>query len=445
MSTLLIGNSYNDSLVADLASFREADRQVAGNISLRMIWLAEPGDILVLPQPPRPEFVRYALTLRGLDVDSVLIMVPPAGRLGSDVLTGDRLLDGGFLAELRALVTKRNVDHACPYVFDATTAHLIRELGLHRSMPGFGFYEAGGADLVNSKSVFRAMAGGLGLPVTTGIVATSRAKAQEFAADLVAANRCVIVKQDFHAGGYGNEIISPRPDVQPLGAPSLRVLDSQDAVRRHFDSAWSRYSVDGRHKVIVEDYVPDSMPLGAEVRITAEGSRLHHIGEMRMAPVFDGVVIPGAVLSEKNRAEFNDIVLRVCDSIRALGYVGLANIDGILTPDGDLLLTEMNGRLGGTTHLHWIADALVGHDYQTECVLMTRNHWHVSSFDDAVARLRTSGLLFEPDARAGVLIGCEHIQQSGVVEYCIVAKDVDAAEEIETSLLRLPGGSLDTP
>ncbi|RCV48913.1 preATP grasp domain-containing protein [Marinitenerispora sediminis] len=436
MGTLLVGNPYNEHLVGDLDGFTPASRRAVGNSGLRMAWLAGPGDAVVAAQDVDPGFLRYLLGLKGLPADSVSLLIPPPGRFGTDVLTRDRLLHPEFVEQARRVVAENGIDRVLPFSFDPVVVALARELGLSDATPGFAFLAAAGHDLLNSKSAFRAIAAGLGLPLAEGVVADARQEAEAFAAGLLAEGRAVIVKQDFHAGGYGNEILAPAPGVEQVGASRLTVLRGRAEAARHFERHWHRYA-EGGGKVVLEHYLPDSVPLGSEVEVAAEAVTGRHACEMRMAPVFDGIVIPGTATTEEVRRTFMDAVLALCEPVRAMGYRGLINVDGIATPDGRVLLTEFNGRLGGTTHLHWFGTNLVGADYLGSRLLVTRNRWRVPSLAAAIGALEAAGLAFDPGRRRGVVIACDHSRQAGAVEYCAIAEDRRDAEEMEKTLADL--------
>lgn len=437
MSTLVIGNTYNEHLVGDLDAFAAADRRSAGNIALRLSWLLEPGDALVLPQAPSTGFMRHLLALKGIPADSVTVLVPPPGRYGTDVLSRERLLDDRFAERVRSVVAAQGIHRVLPYSFDSTVAQLVRRLGLEAGTPGFAFLEAGGSDLLNSKAVFRAMASGVGVPLAPGTVTASRDAATAFVNQLMEAGKPVIVKQDVHAGGFGNDILSPYDGVQPIGAPRTVVLRSPQAVAEHIDRHWRAYTSGGRHQVVVERYFPDSVALGAEVSVTDDGISVRHIGEMRMAPIFDGIAIPGCVASAAQQESYRDMMRRLCVPLQAMGYRGYINIDGILTPSGDVMLTEFNGRLGGTTHLHWIGETFLGPDYAREHLLVTRNRWKVPSLEQTLARLRDRGLSFDRARGHGVIVTNDQVSQSGGVEYCAVAGDRRGAELLEKALADL--------
>lgn len=435
MGRLLIGNAYSDNLVGDLEAYGDVQRRTAGNYSLRMIWQLEPGDVLVLPQEPGPDFLAYVLSLKRLARSEVSIVVPPAGRFGTDVVSSDRLLDPQLLDHLRMLVTSKGLDRVVAYSFDRAVATLARHLGLNLSTPGFGFMESGGGELLNSKAVFRTLAAGAGVPVADGIATTSLVEGLSFVRSLLRDGKAAIAKQDLNMGGLGNEILAPSSAVRQLGAAHLAVLEDPTAIEAHLRERWPFYTNDGRARVVIEDYVPESLPIGAEVEITHSGTVLRHVGEMIMSPTFDGVLLPGEPSTAAPRGELIEAVLALSDSARAMGYRGLANIDGVVTPGGRMFLTEFNARQGGTTHMHWIGENLVGPHYQDTCVILARNHLPVVSFASAVDVLSREGLAFDETNREGVVLTCDHSTQCGVVEYCVIAADVTAANGIAKALL----------
>lgn len=435
--TLLIGNPFNEHLIGDLEAFPQEKRRLGGNSSLRMAWLAGPRDAVVVAQEADSAFFRYLFQLKGLDPDDVEVLVPPPGKFGTDVLTRDRLLHPDFVERARQVVEANGIERVLPFSFEPAVAALALRLGLGEGTPGFGFLAGSGHDLLNAKSAFRSIAEGLGLPLPDGVVTRQRDDAETFTADLLAAGKPVIVKQDFHAGAHGNEILAPRPGVSQVGAPLLSVLEDREAVRSHFDRHWQRYSNGGRDYTVVEEYLEGSVSLGSEFVIGDSGVTERHGCEMRMAPVFDGIAIPGMTTTDAVRRAFLDAAARLCEPVRAMGYRGLINIDGLAAPGGRVVLSEYNGRLGGTTHLHWFGENLVGPDYLTERVLVTRNKWRVPSFTEAVGALQEAGLAFDPAARSGVIIACDHVRQGGAVEYCIVARDRDEALRWEKQLSEL--------
>lgn len=434
MTTLVIGNAYNEHLVGDLAAMTPERLTSLGSVAPRLAWLLEPGDALVMPEPADPEFLRYLFALKGMTPDDVTVLVPPPGQLGEAILTADRLLHPVFVEQLRSVVAGSAIDTVLPYSFDSVIAELTRQLGLDKDTPGFGFLEEGGSDLLNSKCAFRAVAAGVGLPLAEGVATGEREVAEAFAARMLAGGRPVIVKQDHNAGCYGNDILAPYDGINPIGASRAAVLRDADEIARHFDGHWASYTDGGRLSVVVERYYPDSVPLTAELEIDDQGIFRHHVAGMRMRPMLDGIAISTACTTQERRERFADGAFDLCVPVRAMGYRGHINVDVIITPAGEMFFSEFNGRLGGTTHLHHIGTRFLGDRYDTGHTMLTRNRWKVASMERAQAALVERNLTFDPVTGRGVLVTCDATQRCGTVEYCAVADDPETALAMELAL-----------
>jgi len=438
MPTLYVGNSFNETLVGDLSHFDPLERKIGGNLSCRLVWLMEPGDLLVSPQPISEDFLGYASGLKGVPITSADVLVPQPGGYGEDVLTADRLRAGPFLDLLRAAVADRGYDAIVPYCYDQTITALAREVGIGSHDSGVAFCEAGGADLLNRKTVFRALCGGARIPVADGLVTRSVGEATDFVTSFVEAGRSVIVKQDVHQGGHGNEILSPSKDVAQLGAAVLTFVADRQAVEERLGEMWPLFSSNGRDPVVIEHYLEDAISLGCEVSLAGGFPVLRHTAEMRMTPVFDGLLIPPSSISQACDAEFSRYALELAAVVYVMGYRGLMNIDGVVARRGKtVVLNEFNGRLGGSTHLDWIGRTLFGDDYLRRRQLISNNDLKVDSFSSAVSELERAGLAFDPDRGEGVILTCDHTSQSGAVEYCVAAADVETADDYERRLRSL--------
>jgi hypothetical protein len=430
VSTLYIGNSYNDALVGDLRQFDHDERQVGGNLSCRLVWLMAPGDLLLSPQYISAEFLDYASRIKDAPITKADVIVPPPGSFGEDVLTADRL-SGAFMDELKALCVAREVTRIVPYCYDRAVAALARELGIGTHEPGFAYCEAGGADLLNRKSVFRALCAGSNIPIPDGIVTRYEADVVDYVWRLIESGAAAIVKQDVHQGGHGNEILAPSDDIPQLGATDFTVVRDKRAVAERVKRMWPRYSSADRDPVVVERYLQDVVSLGCEVDVTRP-AMMRHTLEMRMTPIFDGIVLPPVSVPPESDAAFARYALELSAVVHRMGYRGLINIDGLAARgDGSVVLNEFNGRLGGSTHLHWIGENLVGKDYLRRRQLVSNNDWKVPSFSSAVDSLAREGIGFEPSKAEGVILTCDHTAQSGAVEYCVVAPDAESAFDYE--------------
>lgn len=436
MTTLLIANMHSDCIMGDLGGLTADQLLAVGNTDLRLAWLLEPGDVMVHAQPVDPHFLDYVAGVRGVDPAELTVVVPEPRRDGTAFLTDDRILDERLVARLRDLVREHGIDRVLPATFDRTVARLVDLIGLPDTPPGYGFFEQDGSVLVNSKVAFRALAAGVGVPIAAGTVTDSPTDAAAYVSASLDAGEAVIVKQDLHMGGRGNEILA-RHDLRQIGASDLTLLATAAEVSAHCAARWDRYSAGGRNRVVLEHYHPDALPLGSEVLIDESGVELRNVCEMRMRPVVSGMVLPGMEVTGTQLKSFSEAVLAISEPVRAIGYRGYMNIDGIVATDGRVLLTEFNGRLGGTTHLDAIARLLLGSTYLDEALLVTGHSWRAPSFRAALRALTAAGLAYNPATRTGVLLTCDNSRQSGIVEYCIVAPGRAAMEYLEQAVLAL--------
>ncbi|MFD9957913.1 peptide ligase PGM1-related protein [Amycolatopsis sp. NPDC058986] len=439
MSTVFVANNRTEQMVGDLGAMTAEQRRFAGYTAQRMLWYVGEGDILVVPHAPSESFSRYLTELMDVDLGTVHILAPPPGRYGVDVLSSDRIENAEFQRELSVHVEKTGAARVFPIIFDEVMTRLTRNLGLERCTPGFGFVGQGGSDLLNSKSAFRALAGGTGCPIAEGRVVRDRAAAEAYLWELLSDGRCAIVKQDQHVGGFGNEIISPREGVDPIGAPQVLVITDRPALHELVTRRWPWYSGEDRRRVVIEHYVPDCTPVYVEMSITDEGVALFGHGEMLTKPIFNGLVIPAQSASHPAWPSFLGAAENLCQAIHGMGYRGLISIDGIVSPGGEILLNEVNGRVGGSTHVTRLTQHLVGPRFLAERVVMQRHFWPVPSFDRALAALRANDLAFDRDRRTGVVITSDDVT-GGTVEYCLIGEDFEHATEIEHRIDELTFG-----
>lgn len=421
MTTLFVANNRTEEMVGGLASLTEAQRHASGFGAQRILWFARDHDVVVLPWAPDPDYLAQVAALTGTDAGSVRIVVPPPGRAGRGLLTSDRLADPGFRATLAGMLAERGVDTVFPMYPEPSVAALASFLGLADALPGHRFAAQGGSLLANSKAAFRALAGGAGVPVAPGAVAASEGEAVEAITALLAPGRPVIVKKDFHSGSDGNEILSTTAELSPVGAQRVEVLRDSAEIGAYVAGRWDWLSDGGRHRVVIERYFTGSRPLYAEFVLDEPGSTLVGHGEMLMTPVYSGGVIPAQHVDPAVHAEFLAAAARTCAVYHAMGHRGPTGVDAILTPADGLLLSEVNARVCGSTHLfHVVGRTLVGDGFLTERILVERPGLRAPSFRDAVEFLDRAGLGYRAAERTGVLVTCP---MSESFRYCVVARD----------------------
>lgn len=164
MSQLIIGNQLTEETAEGEGALPSEYRRFLSVISHRMVWFAQDGDVLVLPSRPDEGFLAYVRRVNGLAEGEPLILVPPPGRQGAELLYDDRLAAPEFVAGLRTLIAERGVDRVFPFHLDAAILRLAREIGLAGLFGGVAFPAEPGGELVNSEAAFRAAPAGNAVP-----------------------------------------------------------------------------------------------------------------------------------------------------------------------------------------------------------------------------------------------------------------------------------------
>ncbi|MFI6084303.1 peptide ligase PGM1-related protein [Streptomyces sp. NPDC051217] len=419
---ILVGNDFSEDV--------RDDRGWTGWWVQRLIWFARDGDILVLPTDPEDGFLSYVTRLTGTDPDTLAFVVPPATSGSEGTLRPERLAAPECTAALAAAVGDREVVHLSALWPDPAVARLARSLGVEHAMPGHGFVAQSGGLLTNSKSAFRMVAGGLGVGMPPGQVCTSREVAEQAILDLLDGGEPVIVKHDFLSGGHGNEILTTGTPVRPIGARRTVTVHGRADVHSYLADRWDWLTAQGRGRPVAERYVPDSSAFFAEYLVDDDGPRLAGTGELLSAPYAVGQVMPAPGLEPVAYEDLIEGAERLALGLHAIGYRGVLCPDAIVTPDREVLFTEFNGRVTGSTHIYGvIGEAVVGPGYGKDRIILERvwpQGWSTPSFAETETRLIETGQAYSPETRTGVVLTNAFDGTNGVM-YCVVAEDLDEA------------------
>lgn len=436
VASLIIGNSRTRDMVGDMASLTPGEREYAGHSALRVLWFARAGDVVVLPRLPRAEYLAYVVGHTRTDIDSLAILAPPPGIDGEDLLTRDRMADAGFRERLRMIVRERRVDDILAVYTDAAVVELVDAVDLAGALPGRPFAAARGVSLINSKAVFRALAAGVGVAVAPGHVVTETGEAVRAVGELLADGRSAMLKKEFQGGGFGNEIVTATDGVRPTGANRVVVLSDDKTIADYVAQRWDWLTVGGRDRLVVERYLPGCDTVYAEYLLRDEGPRLTGTGQILMEPVAVGEIVPAPMLTEAAHTELVNESERLGHCVHSMGYRGYLSTDAILTPTGDIVFTETNGRMSGSTHLHSVVrERLLTAAQRPHRVLLERDGgWTVPSFAAADQWLTRNDLRFDPVTGSGVLLTSDHLPDD-TVTYCIVAPDLAAATAVASRLV----------
>ena len=440
MPNLIVPN-VPEEMVGDIGQLPERVRRAFGRGSQRMLWYAQDGDVVVLPTPPTEAFVAYVSSMTGVDADTLRFVHPPAGRYGADILTADRLVNAGWHDELREALSGREITSVVCLYCDLAMARLASAVGVEEAFPGHPFSDQDGDSLANSKAVFRAIAAANGVPVAPGGIAATADVAEQRIEEILTAGHPVMVKQQYSGGGLGNEILSRGSEVYAQGAAVVEQVEDRAAVRDYVRRRWDWLTGYKGHSLVVERFIEDAVTVYAEFVVTAESCRLRGTGEILMEPTATGEVIPPQSVSGSVVDELVESARRACEPYRAMGYRGTLCVDGIVTPDGGISFTEVNGRLTASSHLHVnLIDRVVGREWRGKRVFLERaSRWEVPSFTEALRRLEESGMAYDPETRLGVVVTADYAAVTGRVTYCVVAEDLAGAHAYEAAIGELSG------
>lgn len=227
----------------------------------------------------------------------------------------------------------------------------------------------------------------------------------------------VVVKLDNGFSGIGNAILEMDGLADPLPASKTIFCAA--------DESWSTYAgkveADG---AIVEELLrePGLQSPSVQLRIAPGGAVevLSSHDQILGGPenqVYIGCRFPAAAAY---RSAIVAEALRVGEVMAVEGVIGSFGIDFLVTPAGDVYLSEINLRMGGTTHPYWmtrlaggatydsVSGELVRPDGRTLCYMATDNlklsrlvGWAPT---DVIALVAKEGLAFDPSAGTGVTL-----------------------------------------
>ena len=429
---IIVANIYNENMLCDASLLTPTFRRFIALIAQRIAWFANPGDIVVLPSPLSPEMKRYLAKMNEQSDDADFAIVTPAlGDDGPVPLGMAELLKPSLIAELRGKIGDDPWELS-PYYYDRSAVALCRRLAGDEDAMFSPFVREGGAELLNDKRAFRSLAASAGVPIASGEICTSAEELGWAVRRLIDRTGAVIIKQDRNAGAGGNLIIGRSDLTGAQGAPTALQASDREALETAIQRAWETLSTHARAVLIVETYLPVEANLYAEFDLDPGYSRstLLNWGEQRMAPTFDGFLIPPQTEA--------DLVARFLDGAEALarqacnlGFQGLLDVDGIITDGGQVIYNEVNGRAGACSHIHAIMQRLVGRDYMERVAICAHIAIKSPAFEEVEQLLSDAGLAFCPATSEGIVVTAEDTARLGMLEFIAVAPTHDRARFLE--------------
>ena len=109
---IVVANVDNENMMADPSGLTPEFCAGSALIAQRMLWFAEPGDIVLLPSPPSVAMKRYLAGWKHCDPDEIRILSPDPGNHGPLPLGAQNLLEPRFVNKVRGLMGNRQgLDH----------------------------------------------------------------------------------------------------------------------------------------------------------------------------------------------------------------------------------------------------------------------------------------------------------------------------------------------
>lgn len=439
---LIVGNVDGESLVGDINNHSPEMYAAASIIANRLIWFVEDNDIILLPYPVSKEFLKYLCDLMDVDYRTLNVIIPEDRKRGeTKLLRYDVLTDDTFQKKISALTKDYSEWGVLSYYHDRAVAELVMNINSCIQPEVNEFFMQGGSEVLNSKTEFRRIAASHGIPVPPGYNCYSKKELSKMIVRLIKETGSVIVKQDVNAGGDGNIVVTlDTLAKESLGAVETIHLTENYTQDQAADYLWNRLFGYRNNSLVVEVYYKTTAVFYSEYNVKRHELRptLLNFGDMRMEPVWNGFEIPTVSMNSYSLGEFISNSSALAEIARVRGYEGNLNIDAFITVDGQLLFSEINGRNGGCSHIHWVAQKLYGTNYADNYMILTRNKIEViNCFNSLIDILKEEKLLVEKEHQEGVIILTEDIGRTDTIEYMVVGKGRTRAFEIEQRVLEI--------
>ncbi|MFD8195625.1 preATP grasp domain-containing protein [Streptomyces wuyuanensis] len=381
----------------------------------RKVWLMRPGDVLVTPVPPGPEFLAHACELLHVPDGSVTVVTVP--RLPGTTMA-DAVERVGLTERLGALAAERQGARLLPVALDRATVALAARLGLRVAPYGPAGVTASAVDTayrLNTKAGFRAVAGELGIRVPPGRVCPGGGLTTAVRAMLGRYGR-VVVKPDRSAGGCGLTFLS-------------RAGSALGPIDHGASGTW-----------VVERCLDVARSVSVQL-ITRPGAatRVVHSGEMRTAAgSYTGYVSPLHGVARRTVRELERWGTALGAYLAARGYAGPYGLDAVVTADGTLYATESNVRRTATTTPQAMVERLArtaGFEDRAWLVASGRTP-AARGFADTLRQLRAEGLAWSPGTGEGVVLYGDAPADGRSWRYAVIGPGPTRVAEIETALAR---------
>ncbi|MFQ5992273.1 MAG: hypothetical protein ACE5NA_07525 [Nitrospiraceae bacterium] len=408
---------------------------VSGDLKLRCLHLqkrvfalAKPGDVVAVSADCSPAFVEYMTR-----TTSVSDVIPLRHQVSADP---QRNLNSQSVFEALAHsahweAARQRHPVLSPYIKSAEIYRVSETAGIAVSdSENQATKDVEFSDKMNDKAVFYEECEEMGIPVPRHWVFNGRALADQVLQLLAVGHGPLILRQTRSGGTAGN--ITADRTVSKYRVPELRagVLSDKEFVKVLQEFGRSSFS----DQFVVTEFLdlyasPGTLFYSDEAGVTVISHTYQILDKNR---VFLGFSFP--IEDERICGHFPSIeewVHRLMEPWWQRGYRGYGNIDWMVTKDGESFLAERNARQTGVIPPLAIANALLGHDRASPCVvapetsIVTRDSLHVRkamTFEQVYGELEKRKLLWEQsDHGEGVIVSIPPSPEFGIHSIGILA------------------------
>ncbi|MWV31177.1 hypothetical protein [Rathayibacter iranicus] len=434
MTTLFIANvraDYPDSVRtrADLVK-GTAD---GSDTTSRFLWHASAGDIIVLPEIVDPRYVSYVEETLALPHHTLHVVEV------NELLTDDVLLRPRMLETLKHSIDRNNVLRVQPFVQTRGTVALASALGAVAE-PGLHFAHENGVDMLNSKATFRKLAAGVGVPIAQGCAVRSKRELCTELIRLQKLDRPLIAKHDHAGGGHGNLILSTENAVRSEFPGAREFISLGRPVEELANLLWSELTDSSYSTVTLEVYEEAIARFYLEYDLGDQAPRLVSTGSIRygepsaeIPPQWIGLDIPFGLGATDGTNAVSQGQL-IVSAVHALGYKGMLNVDGIVTPVGEPVFQEINARWGGGLVYDVIGRRLVGASYSRSHLLRSLLDTPKADFAVLHDRLIAADVHYSHERGSGALILGTRSDLADGSEILLITATENDMDELESAV-----------
>lgn len=401
-------------------------------LSDRFIFSGGDNRILITPTPIAPDFLKDGCRLLGFQ--NVVNWWPEKiGESVSEAIAEDKLLWQKLVTEIKANEGINLVSYCATQEFLRLT-DILRDLGLKFKMPETPEKENTWLiDYFGSKAGFRQATASLGKgfpSMPQGGICVNKKEIIGWASYLLRNTAGFVIKANRGAAGVGLKIVK-KEEVTP--GKEEEFINNLLEGKRY----WSE------EPVVVEEFVPAAMTVcggnpNIELMITPEGEvkPLYTCG-MRVTPEgnFKGVEIgKGAVQKEAADLLFSSGKIWG-EYLKRMGYRGFFEMDYIPRSIKEIYPVEANIRRTGGTHVHELAEKLLGSDYQENYYVVANNLYNAPLYQGKKymqLKADLEDLLFPiRQKKEGVVLTIVNLLQRGQLGYLVIGPSRERTTEIE--------------